>query len=246
MRLFAIQGIPVIKYGDDVGKLILTAAKKQGLKIDDGDVLVVAQTVISKSEGAVVNLSKVKPSKRAGEIAKKLDKDPCTVEVILDQSSEIVRMGHVIISRTKHGFVCANAGVDQSNVDEGYVTILPKDPDASALKLRRTIKKELGVDVTLIITDTQGRPFRCGCLGVAIGVSGMKPLFDMRGRKDLYGKELKVTVTCPADSIAAAAVSVMGESNEGTPAILVKGANYQRGEGSIRELIRPAELDLFR
>ncbi len=236
----------MVKRGDDVGELILAAARKQGLKINDGDVLVVAQTVISKSEGAVVDLNKVRPSKRAEGIAKKLDKDPRLVEVILGQSPEIVRMGHVIISRTKHGFVCANAGVDQSNVEGGHVTLLPKDPDASALKLRKAIKKKLGADIPVVITDTQGRPFRCGCIGVAIGVSGMKPLFDMRGRKDLYGRELKVTVTCPADSIAAAAVALMGESGEGIPAVLVKGASYKKGKGSIRELIRSAELDLFR
>jgi coenzyme F420-0:L-glutamate ligase/coenzyme F420-1:gamma-L-glutamate ligase len=179
-------------------------------------------------------------------IARDLGKDPRAVEVVLEQSQGIVRLGHVIISRTKHGLVCANAGVDHSNVDAEHVTLLPKDPDASAQRIRKTIKKRLDVDVAVVVTDTQGRPFRCGCVGVAIGVSGMKPLLDMRGRKDLYGRELKATVTCPADSIAAAAVSIMGESNEAIPAVLVKGANYQKGNGSIKELVRSAELDLFR
>ncbi len=246
MQLFAIRGLPLVKRHDDIGELILDAARKQRLRVKDGDVLVVAQAVISKSEGAVVDLRKVKPGRRAREIARKLDKDPRAVEVILRESPEIVRLGHVLISRTRHGFVCANAGVDHSNAGEELVTLLPKDPDRSAAKIRRTVKARTGAEVAVIITDTQGRPFRCGCLGVAIGVAGMKPLLDMRGREDLFGKELKVTITCPADSIAAAAVSLMGESNEGIPAVLVRGVEYQRGEGSIRELVRSPEMDLFR
>lgn len=246
MQLFAVKGIPIVKRGDDVGELIMDAAAKKHLQIDDGDVVVVAQTVISKAEGEVVDLHIVKPSKRAEELAKKLDKDPRIIEVILQQSPEIVRLGHVIISRTKHGLVCANAGVDHSNVENEHVTLLPSDPDASAARIKDSIRRRLGVEVAVIVTDTQGRPFRCGCVGVAIGVSGMKPLLDMRGRRDLYGKELKVTITCPADSLAAAAVAIMGESDEGIPVVLIKGANYDRGNGSIRELVRSPELDLFR
>ncbi len=246
MQLFAIRGMPLVKRHDNIGELILAAARKRRLRIRDGDILVVAQAVISKSEGAVVDLHNIKPGKRAEAIAKKLNKDPRAVEVILRESPEIVRMKHVLISRTWHGFVCANAGVDHSNAGDELVTLLPKDPDKSAARIRKTVKARTGKDVAVIITDTQGRPFRCGCLGVAIGVSGMKPLLDMRGRRDLFGKELKVTITCPADSIAAAAVSVMGESDEGIPAVLVRDAEYQRGEGSIRELVRSPELDLFR
>ncbi|MEM4201940.1 MAG: coenzyme F420-0:L-glutamate ligase [Candidatus Hadarchaeum sp.] len=246
MQLFAITGIPMAKRGDDIGELIVAAAENQHLRIEDGDVLAVAQTIISKAEGEIVDLRTITPSPSAIEIAKKIDKDPRMVEVILRQSSEIVRLGHVIITRTKHGFVCANAGVDRSNVDNEHVTLLPRDPDASAAKIRETIKKKLGVDIAVIITDTQGRPFRCGCIGLAIGVAGMKPLLDMRGWRDLYGKELKVTVTCPADSLAAAAVMIMGESGEGIPAVLIKGAKYEKGNGTIREVIRAPELDLFR
>ncbi|MEM3597722.1 MAG: coenzyme F420-0:L-glutamate ligase [Candidatus Hadarchaeum sp.] len=246
VQLFAIIGIPMVKRGDDIGELIVAAAEKQHLRIEDGDVLAVAQTIISKAEGEIVDLRTITPSPRAIEIAKKIDKDPRMVEVILQQSSEIVRLGHVIITRTKQGFVCANAGVDRSNVDHEHVTVLPSDPDASAAKIRETVKKRLGVDIAVIITDTQGRPFRCGCIGLAIGVAGMKPLLDMRGWRDLYGKELKVTVTCPADSLAAAAVMIMGESNEGIPAVLIKGAKYEKGNGTICEVIRAPELDLFR
>lgn len=246
MRLIAVKGIPIIKRGDDLGEQILEAASKQRLKIDDGDVIVVAQSAVSKAEGEVVDLRTVKPSKRAEKIAVKLDKDPRIVEVILQQSREIVRLAHVLISRTIHGFVCANAGVDRSNIDDDCVTLLPKDPDASAARIREKVRRKLGVDVAVIVTDTQGRPFRCGCVGVAIGVSGMKPLLDLRGRRDLYGKELKVTITSPADSLAAAAVSIMGEANEGTPVIIVKGAKYDQGKGSMREIVRPSEFDLFR
>ena len=246
LQFITVKGLPIIKRGDDLGELIVRAAEKQGPRIEEGDVVVVAQSVVSKAEGSIVDLSKVEPSQRAEELAVRLDKDPRVVEVILQQSEEIVRLGHVIISRTKHGFVCANAGVDRSNVDHGYVTILPEDPDASAARIRETIKRELGVDVAVLVTDTQGRPFRQGVVGVAVGVAGMNPLLDLRGRRDLYGKELKVTITSPADSIAAAAVSVMGEAGEGTPVVLVKGAKYERAPGTIRELIRSPERDLFR
>lgn len=246
MQLTAVERLPIVKRGDDLGKLIVEAAGKQGLRIEDGDVVVVAQTIVSKTEGEVVDLRTVTPSKRAQELAVKLDKDPRMVEVVLQQSNEIVRLGRVLISRTKHGFVCANAGVDYSNVDHEYVTLLPDNSDASAARIREMIKRMIGVDVAVIVTDTQGRPFREGCVGVAIGISGIKPLLDLRGRRDLYGKELKVTVTSPADSLAAAAVSIMGEANEGTPVVLAKGVKYERGYGNIREIVRALQFDLFR
>ncbi|MFB0500828.1 MAG: coenzyme F420-0:L-glutamate ligase [Candidatus Hadarchaeaceae archaeon] len=246
MQLIALKGLPLVKKGDEVGKLIVDAAQKQGLRLENGDVIVVAQTIVSKAEGNVVDLRGVKPSKKAEQIAARLDKDPREVEVILQQSSEIVRLGHVIISRTKHGFVCANAGVDHSNVDPEHVAFLPDDPDASAARIRDFIKRELGTEVSVIISDTQGRTFRMGCVGVAIGVAGMNPLLDLRGKRDLHGKELLVTITSPADALAAAAVSVMGEASEGTPVVVVKGAIYERKNGNARELVMPPERDLFK
>lgn len=246
MQLIALKGLPLVKKGDEVGKLIVGAAQKQGLCLEDGDVIVVAQTIISKAEGNVVDLRGVKPGKKAEQIAARLDKDSREVEVILQQSSEIVRLGHVIISRTKHGFVCANAGVDHTNVDPEHVTILPDDPDASAAGIRDFIKRKLGTEVSVIISDTQGRAFRMGCVGVAVGVAGMNPLLDLRGKRDLHDKELRVTITSPADALAAAAVSVMGEANEGTPVVVVKGAIYEREDGNARELVMPLERDLFR
>lgn len=246
VQLIALKGLPLVKKGDEVGKLIVGATQKQGLRLEDGDVIVVAQTIVSKAEGNVVDLRGVKPSKKAEQIAARLDKDSREVEVILQQSSEIVRLGHVIISRTKHGFVCANAGVDHTNVDPEHVTILPDDPDASAAGIRDFIKRELGTEVSVIISDTQGRAFRMGCVGVAVGVAGMNPLLDLRGKRDLHDKELRVTITSPADALAAAAVSVMGEANEGTPVVVVKGATYEREDGNARELVMPLERDLFR
>ncbi len=246
MQLIALKGIPKVKKGDDFGELIACAAQEQNLQLEKNDVLVVAQTVVSKSEGNVIDLREVKPGGLAGRIASQLDKDPREVEVILRQSSEIVRLRHVLIARTKHGFVCANAGVDHSNVDSEHVTILPDDPDASADRIREAIKRKLGVDIAVILSDTQGRAFRRGCVGVAVGVAGMNPLQDLRGKRDLYGKELEATITSPADALAAAAVSVMGEASEGTPVVVVKGASYDRSYGSARELVRPSEQDLFR
>lgn len=246
VQLIALKGLPLVKKGDEMGKLIVGAAQKQGLRLEDGDVIVVAQTIISKAEGNVVDLRGVKPGKKAEQIAARLDKDSREVEVILQQSSEIVRLGHVIISRTKHGFVCANAGVDHTNVDPEHVTILPDDPDASAAGIRDFIKRKLGTEVSVIISDTQGRAFRMGCVGVAVGVAGMNPLLDLRGKRDLHDKELRVTITSPADALAAAAVSVMGEANEGTPVVVVKGAIYEREDGNARELVMPLERDLFR
>ena len=246
MELHALRGLPLIKKGDDLGELIVRAALEQRFRFEDGDVLVVGQSVVSKAEGRVVDLRKVKPSRRAKNLARRLGKDPREVEVILSQSKEIVKLAHVLIARTEHGFVCANAGVNHSNVEPEHVTLLPKDPDASAARIRRTIKRLSGAEVAVMISDTQGRAFREGCIGVALGVSGMKPLLDLRGRRDLYGKELRVTVTSPADALAAAAVSIMGEADESTPVVVVRGATYEWGDGSAKELLRPPELDLFR
>jgi coenzyme F420-0:L-glutamate ligase/coenzyme F420-1:gamma-L-glutamate ligase len=241
-----LKGLPLVKRGDDIGEIIAFTAEKHGPHIEGGDVIVVAQSIVSKAEGNVVDLTTVKPGQTAKNLAEQLDKDPREVEVILDQSKDIVRRGHVIISRTKHGFVCANAGVDHSNVEAENVTLLPDDPDVSAQRIRNSIRSIVGVDVAVIVSDTQGRPFRLGAIGVAIGVAGMSPLLDLRGRRDLYGKELKVTITSPADALAAAAVSIMGEADEGTPVVIIKGATYESGNGNARELVMPSERDLFR
>jgi coenzyme F420-0:L-glutamate ligase/coenzyme F420-1:gamma-L-glutamate ligase len=245
VHVIALEGFPIVKRGADIGGLIARAADKQGLKLEDGDVVIVTQSIVSKAEGCVVDLDKVKPSEFAKRLAKRLDKDPRELEVILHEAKEIVRLQHVLVARTHHGFVCASAGVDHSNVDRGKVTLLPRDPDASAGRIRKKMKQECGVDVAVIITDTQGRAFRMGAVGTAIGVAGMKPLMRLRGRRDLYGKILKSKVVAVADALAATGVAVIGEAGEGTPVAVIKGATYEKGKGSVKELIMPREKDLF-
>lgn len=231
MQLIALKGLPLIKQGDDLSELIVRATREQNLCLEDGDVLVIAQSVVSKSEGHVVDLCKVNPSPRAQHAARQLNEDPRLVDVILQQSKEIVKLAHVLIARTEHGFICASAGVDRSNVEPEHATLLPKDPDASAKRIQSDIARILGVDVAVIISDSHGRPWRRGAAGVALGVSGMLPLLDLRGRRDLYGKPLKKTWVAIADSLAAAAGVLMGEADEGTPVVVIKGARYERGEG---------------
>jgi len=246
VEVIPIPGIPLIKRGDDLGRIIGHAIKRSGLALNDGDILVVAQKIVSKSEGRMVDLRRIVPSQTAVELSKKLGKDPREVEVILRESKEIVRLKHVMISRTGHGFVCANAGVDRSNAGKWMMTVLPRNPDRSAERIRRTIQRMFKRKIAVIVSDTHGRPFRVGCIGVAIGVAGMKPLLPLKGERDLYNRELHTTALCPADSVAAAAVLEMGESGEGTPAVIVRGARYAAGRGGINELIMPAEKDLFR
>lgn len=246
MHLIALRGLPLVRKGDDIGQLIVDAARNQDLQMEDGDIIVVAQSIVSKAEGNVVDLRKVNPSPRAEEIAERMGRDPRKIEVILQQSQEIVRVAHVLITRTKHGFICANSGVDGSNIDRDHVTVLPEDPDASARLIRERIKQATGADVAVIVSDTHGRPFRRGAAGVAIGVTGMKPLLDLRSRFDLYGKKLTSTIVAVADAFAAAATPVMGETNEGTPVVVIKGAVYDRDDdGTARDLIRDPERDLF-
>ena len=245
MQVIALKGFPLVKRGADIGELVARTADNQGLKLEDGDVVVVTQSIVSKAEGCVVDLNKVKPSEVAKRLAKKLDKDPREMEVILREAKEIVRLRHVLVARIHHGFVCASAGVDHSNVEHGKVTLLPRDPDASAQRIKKRIKQASGADVAVIITDTHGRAFRMGAIGTAIGIAGIKPLMHLRGRRDLYGKILKSKMIGVADALAAAGVAVMGEAAEGTPVAVIKGATYEKGKGSVKELIMPREKDLF-
>lgn len=247
ITIFGLRGIPSIRKGDDLGKIIVDAANRQNLSLRNSDVLIVAQKIVSKSEGSIVDLREVTPSKFAKKIARRARKDPSHVEVILNQTKEIIRMqDHHLITETHHGFVCANAGVDRSNVeDKSSVSLLPKDSDLSARRLRRRIKELSGTDVAVVISDTFGRPWRVGQINLAVGVSGMKPLFDYRGRKDLYGRSLKLTIMAVADELASAGELVMRKS-DGIPVTVVRGYQYLRGTGSAKEIVRPRELDLFR
>lgn len=235
-----------VNTNDDLAELILSSVKKQGEKIKDNDVLVITHKVVSKAEGRLVPLDNIKPSKRALSLAAKHNKDPRVMELILRETKEIVKIERdIIIVETKHGFVCANAGVDQSNIDGNFASLLPLNPDKSAAKIRSKIKGKTGKNIAVIITDTFGRPFREGQVNVAIGIAGLKPIIDYRGLKDTFGKELRVTEIAVADEIAGAAELAMGKVDR-IPAVIIRGLKYKNSKGSARELIRKRRNDLFR
>jgi coenzyme F420-0:L-glutamate ligase/coenzyme F420-1:gamma-L-glutamate ligase len=241
--------LPLINASDNLGKLIVEAAEKQGTPIQPRDVLVVTHVVVSKSEGNVVNLDTIKPSEKAFEIAKQTNKDPALVEVILQETKEIVRIGqNSIITETYSGIICANAGVDRSNVaGDRNVVPLPKNANASAECIRAEIKRFSGADVAVIVSDTHGRPFRNGEINIAVGVSGFKPIRDRRGEKDLFGYVLRIKQTAVADELASAAELVIGQADEGIPAAIVRGYCYKPDENAgLTPLTRAKEKDLFR
>jgi coenzyme F420-0:L-glutamate ligase / coenzyme F420-1:gamma-L-glutamate ligase len=249
IKVIAVEGLPLIQQGDNIGKLIVEAAEKQGTPLQEKDVLVVTHVFVSKAEGNIINLDMVKPSAKALEIAKKTNKDPAMVEVVLQETKDIVRVGpSSIIVETKNGIICANAGVDRSNVDgDRNVVPLPKDPNVSAQSIRREIKRLAGVDVAVIVSDTHGRPFRMGEINIAVGVAGIKPIRDRRGEKDLFGYVLRIKQTAIADELASAAELVIGQANEGIPAAIIRGYNFKVEEVvSASELTRAKEKDLFR
>lgn len=247
IQIIGLGKIPVVKKGDNIADHIIKAAKAEGVQIQNRDVIVVAQKIVSKSEGRVVKLKSLRPSALAKNIAKSTDKDPQHVEAILRETSGIVRLkGPHIIVQTRHGFVCANAGVDRSNVGrDGSVLMLPLDPDKSAHRIRKRMRRLLGMDVGVIISDTFGRAWRLGQVNVAVGVDGLKPMIDYRGRRDMFGKELNVTQMAVADELASAAELVMRKS-DGVPVAVIRGAKFSRGKGTARDLVRPEEEDLFR
>jgi coenzyme F420-0:L-glutamate ligase/coenzyme F420-1:gamma-L-glutamate ligase len=246
LRVFAVPGIPEATAGDEPGALIADAIDRAGLFLSDGDVLVIAQKLVSKAEGAVIHLGDVTPSAQASSWADAHGKDAAITEVVLRESRRIVRMERgVIISETHHGFICANAGVDSSNVQPGCVTILPSDPDRSAWRAREVIERRFGRRVATIVADTFGRPWREGVVNVALGVSGLRPLDDLRGSVDHHGRPLHSTIVAVADEIASAAELVMGKAC-GLPAAIVRGAGEWAGAGAGADLLRPAAMDMFR
>ncbi|MEM3626630.1 MAG: coenzyme F420-0:L-glutamate ligase [Candidatus Bathyarchaeia archaeon] len=248
VQIIGIEGLSIIKEGDNIAELICNGAERQGVPIRDGDILVVTHVVVSRCEGNVINLDDVSPSEFARSIAEQYGKDPALVEVVLRESKGIRRMDDgKLITETKHGFVCANSGVDKSNVPGmRNVALLPKDPDGSAEKIRREIKRLTGCDVAVIISDTHGRPLREGEINVAIGVSGIKPIKDRRGEKDLFGYTLRVKQTAIADELSSAAELVIGQADEGIPVAIIRGYNYPKSEEArATDLIRPKEKELF-
>ena len=254
ITLTAVPGLPHIQAGDDLGGLLLAALLKADMPLQAGDVLAVAQKIVSKAEGRQVNLRDILPDARAQEVAQATGKDPRLVALILQESEEISRLRQgVLIVRHRLGFTSANAGIDRSNVpqtesdaDGETVLLLPLDPDASAARLRQTLAAHFGVPVGVVITDSHGRPFRLGTVGVAIGVAGIPALWDRRGEADLYGYRLQHTDVGVADEIAAAAGLLMGQAAEGTPVVLVRGLALPANAGSASDLVRPKHLDLYR
>ncbi len=248
VRIIGLGGIPEVRKGDDLPALIVEAARASGASIEARDVLVVTQKIVSKAEGRIVDLASVTPSPFAQRYAAAWDKDARQIEVVLGETKRIVRMEHgVLICETRHGFVCANAGVDASNVEKsGTVCLLPVDPDASAARIRDRVRQALGVEVAVIVSDTFGRPWREGHVNFAIGVAGIAPLIDYAGRRDPAGYELKVTQMAVADELAAAAELVHGKLAR-VPVAIIRGADYTSDEAAATsQLIRPAERDMFR
>jgi coenzyme F420-0:L-glutamate ligase/coenzyme F420-1:gamma-L-glutamate ligase len=246
IQIFPLQGIEEVASGSDLGELILRACDKNRLNLAPGDILVVTHKIVSKAEGSVLDLDSVTPSSFAIRSGRHLGKDPRQVEVILSQSRRLVKMVKgLIIAETMHGFVCANAGVDQSNVELGKIVLLPKNPDESAKKIRNSVLKRKSIDVPVIISDTFGRPWREGQVDVAIGLSGLDPFVDYRGKTDQYGYNLKATVICVADELASAAELCMNKLDR-VPVAMIRGYPYKKAEFLAKTLARKPSRDLFR
>ena len=245
IQIVPLAGLPEITPGDNLAQLLVEAVQRQRIVLKSGNVVVVAQKIVSKAEGRVVRLDSIQPSEQAERWAAEHQKDARVIELVLREASSIVRMERgVIIAKTRHGFVCANSGVDVSNVSNGTASLLPENPDRSAAKLQQELTEAFGVHLAVIICDTFGRPWREGLVNVALGVAGMKPLVDYRGQRDEHGKELHATVIALADELAAASGLVMGKLDR-IPVAIVQGMAIPEGTGSGSELIRPKEKDLF-
>ncbi len=253
LTLTPLQSIPLIRQGDDIADIILSSIHATSITLDDDDILVLGQKIVSKAEGRMVNLAHVTPSQPAKELAHRIEKDPRLVELMLGESHAVLRTrpGTIIVEH-KLGFVCANAGIDHSNVAdvgnsaEEFVLLLPEDPDRSARELRKKLEASSSKRLGVMIIDSHGRAWRLGTVGLCIGLSGIPAVIDERGWKDLFGYTLRITVVGVADELAAAASLLMGQAAEGTPVIHVRGFPYPLREGSFQELIRPREQDLFR
>ena len=251
LEVLALEGIVEIRIGDDLPQIIVDAlrATPGALPVRDGDVLVVTQKVVSKAEGAVADLTAIEPRPEAVAFAQRWDRDARQVELVLRHAKRVVRMDNgVVITETAHGFVCANGGIDASNVGPesgSIVTLLPLDPDQSASRIRAAVRGATGVDVPVVVSDSFGRPWRYGIVDVAIGVSGLLPLDDLRGTPDHDGRVMRSTVRAVADELASAAELTLGK-RAGRPVALVRGAGFTRGEGSIRDVLMPEAFDLFR
>lgn len=253
LSISPLKNIPLIRQGDSLADIILKSLQETNTELKNNDILVLAQKIVSKAEGRMVNLATVTPTPQAVDLAQKAEKDPRVVELMLQESNEVVRLrkGTIVVEH-KLGFICANAGIDHSNVagdgssKEEFVLLLPEDPDHSAKLIREQLLEKTGLDIGVMIIDSHGRAWRNGTVGMCIGLSGVPALIDERGWKDLFGYTLKVTIVGVADELAAAASLIMGQAAEGTPVAHVRGFPYPLQEGSLKELIRPKDQDMFR
>ena len=264
VELIPVSGVPMIKPGDNLAQIILDRLEKQGLQLQDGDILVLAQKIVSKSEGRLVNLRNIVPSERANTLAEIVKKDPRHVEVILGETREVLWTSPgIFVVEQRNGYVSANAGVDRSNIEQQgttngeahgedeWLALLPLDPDASAAGLREQVRERTGADIAVIINDTHGRPFRMGGVGIALGAAGLVMLVDERGESDLFGYTLQATLVGTGDELASAASLLMGQAAEGTPVVLIRGYRYRKPNANQQDrgasdLVRPKEQDRFR
>ena len=249
LSLFAVPGIPLIQSGDDLAAILLDALATAGIEVANGDVLVVAQKLISKAEGRAISLSSVEPTTEAIRLAAETDKEPAIVQLILDESNKVLRARPgVIIVEHRLGFVAANAGIDRSNVEPNSdrVLLLPKDPDRSAADLRARLESALNIRLGIVIADSVGRAWRMGTIGMTLGCAGVEALQDLRGRTDMFGRVLQVSEHAVADAIAAAAELIIGEADEATPVVLVRGLEQGWSEQDSKVLLRPEQDDMFR
>ena len=251
IELFGLEGIPIIDGDSDISQIIKEAVEKQGCGLHHGDIVLIAETLISKAEENFIRLDGLEASDFAQELAEKSGKNPALVEAILSESNEVVRVGpNFIITETKHGFVCANAGIDESNVGDGLATPMPADADKSAREIREFLEDEFGEEIAVIITDTQGRAFRFGAVGTAIGCSGISPIWKRVGEKDLYGRQLETTEIATCDELSAAASLIMGQADEGLPVVIIRGFDsfdiLRNPDSNIKPVLMPKEADVFR
>jgi coenzyme F420-0:L-glutamate ligase / coenzyme F420-1:gamma-L-glutamate ligase len=248
-QAYALPDVPLVKAGDNLPQLIIEGLERAGFHLQNGDIISIASKIISKSEGRFVTLADVVPGTEALEVAEKAAKDPRVVELVLQEAKSISRMRKgVLVTEHRLGFISANSGIDASNVDASQekVLLLPKDPDASAEAIRQSLEAQTGAEIAVIITDTHGRPFRLGNVGVAIGVAGMQALVDRRGEPDLFGRILQATVLGYADMVASTAHLLTGEGAEGLPIVLIRGLQFPKGEGKASDMNRPASEDMYR
>ena len=250
LTYMALQGLPDVRPGDDLPTLILEALRDEGSPaVEQGDIFVVSSKVISKAEDRFVNLASVQVSPEARTLAQQTGRDPRILQLVLEESNAVLRATPAaVIVEHRLGFVCANAGIDHSNVrpGENWVLLLPADPSASAARLRQELERALGLRLGVMVIDSHGRAWRLGTVGITIGLSGLPGLVDLRGRPDLYGYHLQITEVGAADELAAGASLLMGQANEATPVVIARGFPYDLREGSLSELLRPREQDLFR